>query len=314
MYIQDLFIQKYDYRPFKQKSLNKVTGYLSKMPSIIFNRWLVNYIKKHPGRIYYEKNVKDGRISDAIVSLTSFPARIHYVWLVIECLLRQSMAPRKIVLYLSKEQFSNAESLPGELLRYKEFVLEIKLVDGDIRSHKKYWYAVGDFPNTPIITVDDDIIYPSDLIETLTKTAHKESMSIPCFYAHTIYWNEDGSCKPYSRWDGKVKHGIRNESNFFGSGGGTYFPVGSLNGANIELDTLTDICPYADDIWLNAICRKNGYFPISLRGSDSVPSWDIKDNQTLMQINNGQSQNDIQLDSIQNYFIDKYNHSPFDKK
>ena len=47
-----------------------------------------------------------------IVSLTSFPIRINKVWLVIESILRQSNKLDKIILGLSKEQFSSLDSLP----------------------------------------------------------------------------------------------------------------------------------------------------------------------------------------------------------
>ena len=76
-----------------------------------------------------------------IVSLTSFPARIGVVWMVVESLMHQTLKPHKIILWLSKEQFSTIESLPKKLLAQRERGLEIRLVDGDIRSHKKYIYA-----------------------------------------------------------------------------------------------------------------------------------------------------------------------------
>src|SRR5690606_41001035 len=44
-----------------------------------------------------------------IVSLTTFPARIKRVWLVVECLMRQSIKPDIIILYLAESQFPNKE-------------------------------------------------------------------------------------------------------------------------------------------------------------------------------------------------------------
>lgn len=46
----------------------------------------------------------------------------------------------------------------------------------------------------------------------------------------------------------------------FGSGGGTYFPPGSLSGSDIPFEVIDKICPSADDIWLNAITRKMDLF------------------------------------------------------
>ena len=75
--------------------------------------------------------------SDVIVSLTSFPARISNVHLVIQCLLRQTVLPRKVILWLSEEQFRGVV-LPSTLTSLTNEIFNIRFVDGDIRSHKKY--------------------------------------------------------------------------------------------------------------------------------------------------------------------------------
>ena len=63
-----------------------------------------------------------------IVSLTSFPRRISAVWQTIESLMRQELCPDKIILWLSKEQFSSTEQLPKELQKLCERGLEINFV------------------------------------------------------------------------------------------------------------------------------------------------------------------------------------------
>ena len=52
-------------------------------------------------------------------------------------------------------------------------IFEIRLVPGDIRSHKKYLYAIMEFPEDTIITVDDDVYYNSQMIEILVNTSIK---------------------------------------------------------------------------------------------------------------------------------------------
>src|ERR1019366_6133497 len=58
-----------------------------------------------------------GKKERIIVSMTSFPTRIDKVWLVIETILRQTIKPDKIILWLSKDQFSSLDSLPQKLLK-----------------------------------------------------------------------------------------------------------------------------------------------------------------------------------------------------
>ena len=94
-----------------------------------------------------------------IVSLTSFPARIGKLWIVIECMLRQKSQPEKIMLWLSREQFPNElADLPKRLVEQTERGLDIKFVDNDFRSHKKYYYAFKEFKDKFELTIDDDLI------------------------------------------------------------------------------------------------------------------------------------------------------------
>ena len=126
-------------------------------------------------------------------------------------------------------------------------------------------------------------------------------------------WDNNGIIKPYSQWTGKVKLNEITEDFFFGSGGGTYFPVGSLVGANQPIEEIMKICPTADDIWLNAVTRMNGFRTCLVRYFCSVPEWKIKGNKTLDSTNNGQKQNDVQLQHVCQYMQDTFGVDPFTK-
>ena len=45
--------------------------------------------------------------------------------------------------------------------------LDIRFVDGDLRSHKKYFYAFQEFTEKVIVTVVDDALYPEELTKAL---------------------------------------------------------------------------------------------------------------------------------------------------
>lgn len=90
-----------------------------------------------------------------VISFTSFPLRISRVWMTVESLLRQTCKPSAIVLYLSKIQFPGEyDDMPASLLRLRNRGLDIRFVEDDLRSHKKYFYAFRDFPGCSIITID----------------------------------------------------------------------------------------------------------------------------------------------------------------
>ena len=64
-----------------------------------------------------KSNVEE-RNEKIVISLTSFPKRINYVWLTIRSLLQNSCRPDKVILWLSEDQFPNGkESLPRKLVK-----------------------------------------------------------------------------------------------------------------------------------------------------------------------------------------------------
>lgn len=309
MYIQDFFVKYYDYRPFNSVFFNKLVGNFSKIGAVIASVFLPTWFRLFPSVKSISKR-QDG----LVICMTSFPARIDYVWLVVECLLRQTIQAEDIVLYLSKKQFPTKDKLPSQLLNMElNHKVTIKMENEDYRSHKKYWYALRDFPNKTIITVDDDIIYDSKLIEQLIVFSKKHPMCIPGRFISTICYDNGSEhhVLPYSKWSGRVDKGSIGANLFFGSGGGTLFPVGSLRGANIPFEEISKICPLADDIWLNAWVRKNGYVVGRVSRYASVPEWIIRNNKKLCSINNGENKNDVQLFKTIDYFKTRFDLDPF---
>lgn len=107
-----------------------------------------------------------------IVSFTSYPPRINSVHQVVESLYRQTVPADEIVLYLSLDEFPlEAASLPGKL---KSLIgqggFRIEWVHGNLKSHKKYYYALQEYKDAVVITVDDDKIYAETMIGDLIKS------------------------------------------------------------------------------------------------------------------------------------------------
>lgn len=249
------------------------------------------------------KPIRKQKIDEnVIVSLTTFPTRINSVWLVITCLLRQTILPHKIILYLSKQQFSDI-AIPENLSQLVGKHFEIKFVDGDIKSHKKYFYSLRDYPDKKIILVDDDIFYPSNMIADLLNTynAYTEPVVI-CRYARKIKYLNN-TLQPYKQWDRiqQIDPGFASDLIFFGSGGGTLLPPAQYFHPDIvNMELFLSLTPLADDIWLNAMCRRSN---ISVRMSEAtnpMPIY-IKNNISLFETN-GAGENDRQIESVNNYY------------
>ena len=80
------------------------------------------------------------------------------------------MPPDAIILYLDDD----VEELPDSLRKLEKYGLQIEWRPGRIKPHKKYYYAIKEHPDDIVVTVDDDVMYPAELIESLYKT-HRRS-------------------------------------------------------------------------------------------------------------------------------------------
>lgn len=108
-------------------------------------------------------NTDRSRKTRIIASLTSFPQRIPSVFLTIKSLMLQSVKADRIVLWLAQSQFNG---IPDILRSLIERGLTVRFCD-DLRSHKKYFYALQEqHSDEVVITYDDDIIYEHDSIKS----------------------------------------------------------------------------------------------------------------------------------------------------
>lgn len=253
------------------------------------------WFSRHPAKI-------SDRLSDVVVSLTSFPARINEVWQVVECMLRQTVRPMKVILWLSELQFQCREQIPEKLRQYENELFEIRLVHGDIRSHKKYQYVCREFPNNNVLLIDDDIYYPSDMLE-LMLNEYYDGKNVVCQYAYRIQYLSEGQLAPYNKWISENGY-YKGYDLFFGSGGGVLFRPNSLFQDITNIDLALALCPSADDIWLNAMVRLAGLPIVKVAGTTSsiLPIHQTGEDTRLSTINVSQGANDRQLNAVNNYY------------
>lgn len=191
------------------------------------------------------------------VSLTSFPARINQVAYSVKSLMLQTRRPDRIILWLAENQFPT-RTLPSELESLAEKGLEIRYCD-DLKSHKKYFYALQEQkPNELIITVDDDIIYHPRTIERLLE-AHKATPdAIVCSLTHIIAFDECGNIKPYAEWTTSGNNAGENPNNMPLTGSGCLYPFGSMIPETFEIDKIRELAPSVDDIWIGVMSKLSG--------------------------------------------------------
>lgn len=239
-----------------------------------------------------------------IVSLTSYPARISKLWMVIKTLLNQKLVDNyKVILWLSENQFPKGlDSLPKSLTNLIEKGLNIRFVSDDLKSHKKYYYAFKEYPNNIVVTVDDDVLYSPILLRTLLDAHDKYSDCVICNRGIKI--NKE---KSYRNWD-KVDNFMIPVSNIMPTGiGGVLYPPHCYNNNIFNIEAIKSTCINGDDLWLNFMCRLNGTKVVHTGvrfGFITV----LSSQETALCIENvNHDKNDIQIDAITKWMLNEKN-------
>lgn len=187
------------------------------------------------------------KYTGVVVSLTSYGRRVdtNVVFYTIVSILRQRVQPDRIILWLAEDEWKE-KRLPSKLSKLLEKGVEIKMCE-DLRSYKKLIPALAECPNSVIITVDDDIIYSDDMIETMLGEHREYPDSIVCFKAK---WPviKGGFPNDYELWRLEKQHS--SGMLLFPIGyGGILYPPHCLHKDVIRKDLFTKYSPKADDVW-----------------------------------------------------------------
>lgn len=184
---------------------------------------------------------------EVVVSVTSYGRRVsnEVVYYTLVSLLRQSEQPQRIILWLAEDEW-NDEILPKKLLKLKDKGIEIRYCK-DICSYKKLIPTLKICPNTNVMTVDDDVIYRTDMIQEVWKKHLEKPSAIVCMNASEPIV-ENGIPKYYSKWQ-KIQNNAIGMTIFPVGVGGILYPSGSLHSDVMREELFMKICPMADDIW-----------------------------------------------------------------
>lgn len=287
----------YFYFPALRFFIRNVANLILK-PLLSFNRFNKSYSLN-----------KDNYTENFIVSLTSFPKRINTLWLVIESIFMQSTKPSKIILWLSNDQFDGLQSLPNSLLKQQARGLEIRFCNGDLKSHKKYFYTAQEYKDCSIVTLDDDVFYHTKTLDNLIKL-HKKFPNSICCNLGTVITANDGLFNPYKMWPQCNKFELSYFILPIGVGGVLY-PPNAIHSNAFDAKGIIDNALYADDLWLKAMTLFNNRKVVCSNFNSYYLPVFIKNKEALTSINVNSGFNDIQLYNIRNYCTIKYLRDPF---
>lgn len=205
------------------------------------------------------------------------------------------------MLWLSEKNFS-IETLPVVLKHQMERGLEIRLCK-DVRSYTKVVYAFKEFAGYHIISIDDDIVYPFDMIERFVTAYRKNNCRVYFNKGHEMLLDKTKKrMLPYIEWcrAGEAK----GESLLYLPLGvyGIFYPDGIMPQEVTNEKVFMDICPMADDVWFKAMTLKEGIECASVDKGGSYMnnfiSIELNREKSLARTNVDQGANDWQIQKV----------------
>lgn len=209
-----------------------------------------------------EMGVTGGAVEGAeiIVSLSTHGRRLYEVYLAIESIMQGSMKPDRIVLWLSSD--IQGEPLPLTLLKQMKRGLVVKYTE-DIGPYTKLIPALTEYPDSVIVTIDDDILYPYDTLELLFSAYQKHPRSICANRIMDLKLDNQGNPTSLPSWKELEDKERISQFNFFEGVGSVLYSPHCFTLEVLDRSVFTAICPTADDVWFNcmALLSKTSVVP-----------------------------------------------------
>ena len=236
-----------------------------------------------------------------VVSLTSYPGRIHSMAPVLESLYNQERKADEIILWLAEGEFpERGASLPEYLTALADQKkLTIRWCD-NLKPHKKYFYAIQEYPEDIIVTVDDDLLYSPKLLSSLYRSYLQHPKAVSAVRVHLMMFSADGKILPYNTWIRETDCCLYTPSmQLFATGGaGTLYPPHLFRKEFFDKEAIAENSPLADDLWLKAMEVISGVPVVAARRREALVYLPDTQTDALKVVNDEQQQNDVQLSNI----------------
>lgn len=211
-----------------------------------------------------------------VVSLTSYPPRFGTLAHTLRGLLRQTVQPDRVILWLDRD---DAPALPAEVSALGRAGIEIAFCP-PWRSYRKIVPTLQAHPDAFVVTADDDVYYPADWLERLVAAA-AGGAGVACHRAHRVRLRPDGAPLPYAHWDHNIDAPETSDRVFLTGVMGVLYAPGALHPDVTRADIFTELCPTADDIWLHWMHRRAGVAATKIGGRSRIVEWEGSQAQSL---------------------------------
>ena len=266
-----------------------------------FRKFVLNKERQAVRNEFYNSNTQldinhTPREKKIILSLTTFPPRFKFIPITLQSLLKQTVRPDKIIVWLGND----SKEITEEMKSYEQYGVEFIFMEDNLMPHKKFIYAIQQYPEDIIITADDDIIYPEDYIQVLMDSYRKYPNYISARRVHYITRKSNGNLFPYNNWINNFSLLRKPSHRLLATGGaGVLYPPHSLPQQAFNAELIKKYCLKADDIWLKFMELLNGT-KVVWAPSKCIEPPSIRESQevALSCTNTKQNQNDIYINNM----------------
>ncbi|MEL6973800.1 MAG: zinc-binding alcohol dehydrogenase [Bacteroidota bacterium] len=215
-------------------------------------------VKEIPKSLLTQRRLKAASLSEltrdkpqipVVVSLASIPSRLDIVHITIKSILNQTVLPKHLMLWLHMDLKGK---LPNTLTELEGELFSIQFTTY-ASSHRKLVEPLKQFPNLPIITCDDDMMYRKNWLENLYSEHKKYPNAILANQARNIAYDDEGTLLPYHQWT-DIQQNKKTKNTILPIGaGGTLYPPNVLDKRVTKEALFMELAPKADDLWFKAM-------------------------------------------------------------
>jgi len=232
---------------------------------------------------------------DHVISLTSYPARFETLSKSIEMLLSQRLIAKKIYVNIAE---TDLHQLPNTLKAYESSgIVQINSCT-DIGHGKKLIQTLKLENSLPIIVVDDDLIFETDLTLKLMIQHHLTPGSVIASRVHKIKYEADGRISLYKNWQKNFSLSDGPSSDLFPtSGAGTLYKADFFHQDVVDETAYKQYAMFTDDLWWYIQSLRKGTLTKRLPGLNHLNFIDGTQEVGLWK-NGNQDRNDPNLESL----------------
>lgn len=232
--------------------------------------------------------------AEVIISLTSYPPRFPVLHLTLMSLLSQRGSNHAVVLWVAH---ADIELLPLAVKGLAKYGLIIQACD-DLRSYKKLIPALQQYPESIVVTADDDAFYWRDWLAELLAAYRPGEKEVVCHRMHYVRLSPEGDVLPYLQWDFDSESVRASNLNFPTGIGGVLYPPGIFHIDVLDVKKIEKLCPQGDDIWFFWMARMAGAKTKRVMGRHDLHCWEGSQDVALWRSNATGGKNDEQIKNM----------------